>query len=226
MYSRRYYSFFVFVSNLLQNNLNIYYPIILAVCMEQRRRVLHDLPTNDVVGVHIPRCDLTGKYYRAVQCRTATDECWCVSEFGQIIGWLKPKTVDCDGVCETLRSTMKHVIEEKHEHAETRRRKQEILTSSKQDGQMAVILSKDANVKQQPEPIIVLRLKKKCLWTKAGQCPIQPKSLTATSKFCHCDSDCPDIQKCCSVLTGVWACSTNIIQNNGWYTKSYHSFLF
>ncbi|VDP12124.1 unnamed protein product [Onchocerca flexuosa] len=44
----------------------------------------------------------------AVQCRTGTEECWCVSPFGGIIGSLKPKTADSNAACEALRLTLKH----------------------------------------------------------------------------------------------------------------------
>lgn len=179
---------------------------------------MNDLPTNNVVGVHIPQCDPTGKHYRAVQCRTGTEECWCVSRFGQIIGSLKPKTVDLNAACEALRSAMKRIVEEKRERE--MRRKQENWTGSKQESQSILILSKGlgSESKQQLQNISG-KIRDKCLWMKSGQCPDQPISLTDASKLCHCDSDCPDSQKCCPVLTGGLACSSNI-------TGTDNSFLF
>lgn len=200
---------------------------VFTVCSQHRRRVLNDLPTNNVIGVHIPQCDSTGKYYRAVQCRTGTEECWCVSHFGRIIGSLKPKTADLNAACEALRLTVKRILDEKRESERDVRRKQENLTNSKQESQSFVILSKGQSLElKQPQQTINDRIGDKCLWIKTGGCPDQPVSLTETTKFCHCDSDCPDSQKCCPILTGGLACSLNIAVNTGTNFFLFHSLLF
>ncbi|VDN83167.1 unnamed protein product [Brugia pahangi] len=181
-----------------------------SVCSQHRRRVLNDLPTNNVVGVHIPQCDPAGKHYRAVQCRTGTEECWCVSRFGRIIGSLKPKTTNLNAACETLRLTVKRIIEEKRETVNVRR-KQGSLTSSKEKSHSIDIIVKgqSSELKQQLRSINGT-VSDKCLWMKPGHCSDQPVSLTDASKLCHCDDDCPALQKCCPVLTSGLACSSNI----------------
>ncbi|KAL3984732.1 Trypsin Inhibitor like cysteine rich domain family protein [Acanthocheilonema viteae] len=186
-----------------------------TVCSQHRRQVLNDLPTNNVIGVHIPQCDSTGKYYRAVQCRIGTEECWCVSRFGRIIGSLKPKTVNLNAACKALRLTVKRILDEKRDQIEVRR-KPENLTTTKQESQSFVILSKGQSSE---------RISDKCLWMKSGQCPEQPIPLTGTSKFCYCDSDCSDSQKCCPVLTGGLACFLNVTVNNDQFSTTAHSSL-
>uniref|UniRef100_A0A915PNA4 Thyroglobulin type-1 domain-containing protein n=1 Tax=Setaria digitata TaxID=48799 RepID=A0A915PNA4_9BILA len=186
-----------------------------SVCSQRRRQVLNDLPTNNVVGVHIPQCDSTGKYYRAVQCRTGTEDCWCVSSLGRIIGSLKPKTADLNAACEALRLVMRRIVEDKrkvHENAwkgGEMRRKQENWTSAKQEGQPVFTLSKVSEPKQQSRSIHN-EMRNKCLWRKHGHCPEEPAPLNSISKLCYCDGDCSDSQKCCPVSTGEWACSSNI----------------
>ncbi|KAM3717410.1 Zonadhesin [Dirofilaria immitis] len=188
-----------------------------SVCSQHRRRVLNDLPTNNVVGVHIPQCDPIGKYYRAVQCRIGTEECWCVSQFGRIIGSLKPKTPNLNAACEALRLIVKRIVKEERkiypdvqERIEIRR-KQENLTNPKQGNQSTIILPKEQGLgpKQQFQSIID-GIRDKCLWMKRGQCPDRPVSIMNASKLCYCDDDCSDSQKCCPVLTGGWACYSNI----------------
>lgn len=184
---------------------------------------MNDLPTNNVVGVHIPQCDPTGKYYRAVQCRTGTEECWCVSQFGGIIGSLKPKTTDSNAACEALRLTLKRITEKKQkvysdvwERVETRR-KQENLTSPKQENQSSIILSKEQTLEPKKQfQSISDGIRDKCLWMKRGRCPDRPILLINASKLCYCDDDCSDSQKCCPVLTGEWACFSNITVDTGY----------
>uniref|UniRef100_A0A8R1XXV0 Thyroglobulin type-1 domain-containing protein n=1 Tax=Onchocerca volvulus TaxID=6282 RepID=A0A8R1XXV0_ONCVO len=201
-----------------------------SVCSQHRRRVLNDLPTNNVVGVHIPQCDPTGKYYRAVQCRTGTEECWCVSQFGGIIGSLKPKTTDSNAACEALRLTLKRITEKKQkvysdvwERVETRR-KQENLTSPKQENQSSIILSKEQTLEPKKQfQSISDGIRDKCLWMKRGRCPDRPILLINASKLCYCDDDCSDSQKCCPVLTGEWACFSNITVDTGQILAVSHS---
>ncbi|MCP9256897.1 hypothetical protein DINM_000138 [Dirofilaria immitis] len=156
-----------------------------SVCSQHRRRVLNDLPTNNVVGVHIPQCDPIGKYYRAVQCRIGTEECWCVSQFGRIIGSLKPKTPNLNAACEALRLIVKRIVKEERK----------IYPTCKNS--------------------IIDGIRDKCLWMKRGQCPDRPVSIMNASKLCYCDDDCSDSQKCCPVLTGGWACYSNITIDTG-----------
>ncbi|VDK87173.1 unnamed protein product, partial [Litomosoides sigmodontis] len=184
-----------------------------SVCSQQRRQVLNDLPTNNVFGVHIPQCDSTGKYYRSVQCRTGTDECWCVTRFGRLIGSLKPKTADLNAACEALRVAVKRILDEKRERIEMRR-KQENLTSIMQGSKSFVVTSKgrqhSSDLKQQLQNLSN-RISEKCLWIKNGQCPAEPVAFRATTKFCHCDSDCSDEQKCCPVISGGGSvCHSNV----------------
>ncbi|EFO17411.1 hypothetical protein LOAG_11088 [Loa loa] len=195
-----------------------------SVCSQHRRQVLNNLPTNNVVGVHIPQCDPTGKHYRAVQCRTGTEECWCVSRYGRIIGLLKPKTADSNAACEILRLTVKRIMEEKRERVKIRR-KQENLTSPKQESQSIAILSKGQQGTESKQQLqsINNEIGDKCLWMKSGRCPDQPASLTGTSKLCHCDGDCSGLQKCCPVLAGGLACSPNITISTDQLSAILHS---
>ncbi|KHN87895.1 Superoxide dismutase [Cu-Zn] [Toxocara canis] len=77
-----------------------------AACNQRRRQVLDELPTNDVLGIHIPQCETNGKYYRAEQCRAGTEECWCVSQFGRMIGSLHSKSNDFGLVCRVMRNSI------------------------------------------------------------------------------------------------------------------------
>uniref|UniRef100_A0A158Q8S2 Thyroglobulin type-1 domain-containing protein n=1 Tax=Elaeophora elaphi TaxID=1147741 RepID=A0A158Q8S2_9BILA len=168
-----------------------------AVCSQHRRRVLNDLPTNNVIGVHIPQCDASGKHYRAVQCRTGTEECWCVSRFGRIIGSLKPKTADLNAACETLRLAVKRILDEKRESIEVRRKQE----NSKQENQSLLILSKGQGLKPrqqlQMDDIQISR----CL-----------------SKIFHCDNDCSDTRKYYPVLSDRLICCLNIKYYNEFST--------
>ncbi|VDM45136.1 unnamed protein product [Toxocara canis] len=79
---------------------------LFAACNQRRRQVLDELPTNDVLGIHIPQCETNGKYYRAEQCRAGTEECWCVSQFGRMIGSLHSKSNDFGLVCRVMRNSI------------------------------------------------------------------------------------------------------------------------
>lgn len=62
----------------------LYSTFHVTVCSLRRREVLEALPSNDVLGVHIPQCaPLDHRYYRPRQCRGGTELCFCVNSFGK-----------------------------------------------------------------------------------------------------------------------------------------------
>lgn len=191
------------------------------MCSQRRRQVLNDLPTNNLVGVYIPQCEPPGKHYRSTQCRTLTDECWCVSQFGRIIGSLKPKTVDLHAACDALRLALKQSAEEERKiyqkvwERTDLRRKQENSASLKEENESFNVLSKEhaAEMKQPSHhqlQTVINEIRTKCVRTKHGQCPERPEQLNYGSKLCYCDGDCPDSQKCCPASSGGWACTFNV----------------
>ncbi|VDN36471.1 unnamed protein product [Gongylonema pulchrum] len=192
-----------------------------SVCTQRRRQVLNDLPTNNLVGVYIPQCEPSGKHYRPAQCRTGTDECWCVSHFGRIIGSLKPKTADLNAACDALRLALKRsadvdrkIYHKVWEHTELRR-KQENLANLKENRESFLALSKEHGTEvKEPQhyeiQTVINEIQNKCLRTRRGQCPELTDQLIYGVNLCHCDDDCPDLQKCCPVSRGGWTCTTNI----------------
>ncbi|VDN08453.1 unnamed protein product [Thelazia callipaeda] len=199
-----------------------------AACSYRRRRVLNDLPTNDILGVHIPQCDQSGRYYRPTQCRIATEECWCVSEFGKVIGSLKPKTVNLKEACEALRLAVKQAEEERQKlyrkiwEGTDLRRKQENFTSVRESNEALVKESKNLHTKSLQLEKVLIELAQKCLWAKRGQCPNKPElaqQVEVSSIFCHCDSDCSENRKCCPDSTGQRLICSPITNTNFTSTK-------
>lgn len=52
-------------------------------CNQRRKQIVNEVPAEEVFGIHIPQCSEDGRYYQPKQCMSGTNECWCVSRFGE-----------------------------------------------------------------------------------------------------------------------------------------------
>lgn len=69
-------------------------------CRQRRLQVLRELETFlNIYGAYVPQCSGDGRYYDNKQCMSGTNECWCVTKYGERIAPSLAKSfheLDCD----------------------------------------------------------------------------------------------------------------------------------
>uniref|UniRef100_A0A158Q662 Thyroglobulin type-1 domain-containing protein n=1 Tax=Dracunculus medinensis TaxID=318479 RepID=A0A158Q662_DRAME len=192
-----------------------------SACNQRRRQVLDGLPTNDVLGVHIPYCEIDGRHYRAAQCRAGTEECWCVTIYGRMIGEVKLKTPNLTSTCEILRKSLEELVEnepvfdpiENYEIKPGIRRKESLKIKKKTKNEYSIlIMTKNDSSSYRNLTGTVSEVKPGCSIIRPGYCnlnnlnkPSDTSHKLGIFEKCECDLDCPGNKKCCKDESG-WTC--------------------